>query len=200
MRHDATWQPKFERVAAFSLGSDPRALKDILDDLKAAMSARKKAEALRRAAAWREWVMLQVKRGGGALHRYVKRTVETPVQPVMTAIGPSAAPQDLVNSDLAEWLKVWLKHSGIATAPQQEAEADDSWLLPVPTPAELRRAGGGYKKHTGVGLDHIPPRSYAHLSDSLLRAVGFIMARAERIGSWPHILAVLLMHLIPKSS
>ncbi len=200
VRYDAAWGPKFESVATFSLGGDPRAIEVVFNDVTEAMRERKKAQAQRRRAAWKEWVSAQIKRGGGALHRYMKRTLEAPDRPVQTALGPSAAPQDLVDNDLVEWLKVWHKHDGMATAPWRVTQVDTAMALPVPTPRELRRAGGGFKKGTGVGADHIPPRSYAHLSEPLLRATGYFMARAERIGSWPQTLAVLLMHLIPKAS
>ncbi len=99
--HDATWGPTFQRIGAFTLGQDAGPLREVLGDVIEASRNRKKSETQRRAAAWREWIALQIKRGGGALHRYVKRTTETPDRPVLTLDGPCVAPQDMVESDLS---------------------------------------------------------------------------------------------------
>ncbi len=167
-----------------------------------AIDGHKRVLAQERLAAWKAWVTEQIKKGGGALHKFVKRQLA----PSDVAVDPGAmdcraAPQALVEADLDEWSKVWGRLEGIARAPWRDADpALDVAALPQPSPRELRRAASTFRPHTGVGCDHFRPAWFSWLSDALLKHLAAFFLLIEAAGKWPPRLALTLVHLIPKEA
>ncbi len=200
VKHGAEWGNLVAVVARANMNDGPGELQRVVLEMHEKLGVRKREFALRRNDNWKAWVRQQIRCGGGALHRYAKRQIE-PIEAVTeTPEGPSGLPQDLVNANLRDWLAVWVKDGGCATAPWRTEELREEDFLPKPTVHDLRRGANGFKENTGVGLDFVPPRLYGWLSDQLLENIATLMYLAERSGGWPQALAVLLMHLIPKAT
>ena len=67
--------------------------------------------------------------------------------------GPSASPQDIVDSDSVEWEKIWKKHGGRARAPWRKRDEVGGKVSATPLCAqELREAAARFKKKTGVAM------------------------------------------------
>ena len=64
--------------------------------------------------------------------------------------------------------------------------------------AGIRQAAMSFPVHTGLGPDNVAPRAIARLSDRLLEWLVLIFASAERLGSWPAALRLVMIILIPK--
>lgn len=77
----------------------------------------------------------------------------------------------------------------------------DTTQLPAPAAlqvAMVRRAATSFPAHTGLGADNIAPRAVARLSDRLLEWLIMIFHAAERLGTWPAALRLVVIVLLPK--
>ncbi len=168
--------------------------------LRVAIDDRKQELVLERRAVWKGWVRDQIRRGGGALHAFTKRTVERPEEPAATEEGRSGSPQVHVEADRAEWDKTWQRLKGFATAPwRTETDGEGDWaVLPPPGVGELRKAARTFRPYTGVGADLFRPHWFGWISDQLLQVVSNFMTEVERLGRWPGQVLMVLVHLIPK--
>ena len=161
---------------------------------------KKKMYAKERTDGWREWVRKEYAKGGGALHKFVKREVQDPEQVISTQHGPSTAPQDIVEAEKLKWEDIWMRKEQWATAPWRTQPIEESDCLPTPTVDQLRAAAMSFREKTGTGIDSLSPRMYAWLSDQLLQRVGALMVEMERSGVWPEQLEETMIHLIPKDA
>ncbi len=169
--------------------------------VRVAVDERKAQLSSERASAWKAWVAMQVRRGGGALHKFTKRQLEhAPDALDFAALDRRGAPQNLVDQDLSDWSGIWRRLEGIATAPWRDAELSQAHLLPRPLPVELRRASASFSPHTGVGGDHFRPVWFSWLSDPLLACFADVFMSIEAVGRWPRRLRLALIHLIPKEA
>ena len=62
----------------------------------------------------------------------------------------------------------------------------------------VRKAAMSFPAHTGLGADNIAPRAVARLSDRLIEWLIVIFHAAERLGSWPAALRLVVIVLLPK--
>ncbi len=198
--HDREWQRYASAVATFELGGPTDGLWELVEAARHRKEERARAARASRSSQWRAWIREQAAKGGGALHRYVKRQPEQPEHTVLTATGPSASAQDKVNCDRGAWEAIWGRLTGIATAPWRDCSLADEDLLAAPEPKEMRDAARKFKENTGIGCDSFRPAWFAWASDDVLGMLGKVMVGAERVGRWPETLAVLMMHLIPKAA
>ncbi len=162
------------------------------------MKTAKEAAAARRSG-WVRWLREQIRAGGGGLHAYVKRELREPEKAIWWQGQLSAAPQDLVDRDTLEWEAIWTSRDSLASAPWRGA-GGGAEPLPRPTVAEMRRAAYSFKVGTGTGVDGVPPRHYAWLSDELLGSIMDLLMFLEEAALWPSQVSEALMRLIPKPS
>ncbi len=201
---DEEWRGLVELVE--SLQGRPRQGREALEGwatrIREAIDRQKGKVAEDRRRAWRDWVGVQIRRGGGALHSFTKRVVER-AEEVLTVEGErTGSPQAHAEADRREWDKVWQRLANVATAPWREEEGEEGVgaALPTPTAGEMRRAGRRFKPFTGIGSDMFRPHWFSWLSDPLLIKLGELMVRIERVGTWPGQVMMVLVHLIPKEA
>ena len=154
--------------------------------------------------AWRKWVLKQSETGSasGAAHAFVRRAQQEPDLVVRCLETKSAAPQDVVQADLADWRKVWEALPDLAAAPWRKVQwtsAEEERLEPI-TLDKFRRVARSFKAKTGVGLDEITPNQFAWLSDELIGAMLRLYGEIEKQAVWPQQLSTALIHLIPKDT
>ena len=65
-------------------------------------------------------------------------------------------------------------------------------------PEALRAAAESFPAGTGLGVDHIPPRAIARLSNEALQALCDILMHMERSGDWDNSLRLVLIVLLAK--
>ena len=63
---------------------------------------------------------------------------------------------------------------------------------------EFRKAALTFPTHTGRGADNIAPRAIARLSDALLSCLCWILHLVEVQGTWPEVVKLVLIVLLPK--
>ena len=64
---------------------------------------------------------------------------------------------------------------------------------------DLRDAALTFPYDTGLGADNISPRALARLSDCALKALAKIFCAVLLQGSWPAVLELVLIVLLPKA-
>ncbi len=197
---DRWWQEAIGQISVIEVESELHRLIDIWQEGRRRVVERKAERMADLRVGWWHWVQEQIHKGAGALHSYVKRHAEIPAEIVTVGNARSGSPQDIVNADMDEWEKIWLR-SPAATAPWRQAcRACDKERPARPSVAALRRASRTFRAHTAVGCDGVPPRAFSWLSDSLLAALGEFMVVIEAAGVWPRQVALAMMRLIPKSA
>ena len=72
--------------------------------------------------------------------------------------------------------------------------------LPALTSEKIREAARSFPSGTGLGWDQIHPRVLLRCSDELVVALVRILVACESSGSWPVLVGVNMICLIPKSS
>ncbi len=167
--------------------------------IREAIDEQKQKVTADRRRAWRAWVAEQIRRGGGALHAFAKRTIEQPEAAAEVGGERTGSPQAFVDADRVEWDKVWQRFAGVAGAPwRSEAEGEGAAAIPLPSPTDMRRCARQFRPYTGIGTDLFRPHWFAWLSDPLLRMVAGLLGEVERKGRWPGQVMLVLVHLIPK--
>ena len=152
-----------------------------------------------RCRSWWRWVNEQLAKGGGALHRYVKRKTEAIDNVVITQCTRSASAQDIVDIELKGWRDIWCREDVAAAAPwRRRVSYVHETTIHRPSVGEFRGAASKFKVWTGMGTDALPPRVWGWLSDQLIEKVIDVLEAVEGIGRWPHQLEEALVHMIPK--
>ena len=191
------WDDLLDRAIRFSTGDDPLFWRELAEaaNERAQISGQRAARARRKA--WKIWVAKSVEKGGGACHAFVRRQLMAADATVGLASCLDASPQAVVNQDLKTWKAIWERHQGTTTAPWRNHDADEG-ELPAVTAQCLRRAARSFKESTSIGVDGIPPKTVALLSDELLEVVADLINRIEEGGVWPQSYSTAVLHLIPK--
>ena len=194
-----TWAGHVESVRRHILGQDTLMLERV-SELARSEAVKVKADHLEeRAASWRQYVSKQLANGAAASHRLVKRDSRQCVDTATVGQGSrrTSSPQEIVDHDLVDWKKIWLRMGEGLEAPWRQA-ALGPVSLPKLTGRDIGRAATSFKNATSIGCDHFPPTSLAALSDPLLQAIADFLNLTEEIGHWPAEVATALVHLIPK--
>ncbi len=200
---DAAWTPLLDfletlrgrpREGAQELMQWARKVRESVDEQKGRV-------VLERRRTWREWVAGQIRRGGGALHAFTKRTLEQPEPPAMVEGRREGSPQVHADADRVEWDKTWQRLAGLVGAPwrgEDGGEEDEHEVMTIPTPKEMRRCARRFNPFTGIGADLFRPHWFGWISDPLLGRIAALMMRIEAVGRWPGQVMAVLVHLIPK--
>ena len=129
-----------------------------------------KARHLERSSeAWRVFVEKQITSGVKVAHRLIKRD-SVPIFDTSTCGAGAeltASPQAILQHDLEEWRKIWLRLGDVPTAPWRKQEVLSD-LAPL-TAEDITRAARSFPIRTSVGCDAVPPAAVADLSDQLKR-------------------------------
>ena len=200
-RAQGSWDILLDQSIGYTIGDEPQFWYDM------AVSANQLAQELGHQAAqvrrraWRLWVAQSVAKGAGACHAYVGRKLATADATVGPANRLDASPQAVVDHDLVSWKAIWERHKDTAVAPWRSHRVECQDIeLPKVTAQSLRRAARSFKDSTAIGVDGIPPKVVATLSDELLHVVAELVNRVEEVGAWPQSYATAVLHLIPKPS
>ncbi len=197
---DEWWKEAIGHISVIEAGSELDRLVNICQEGRRRVIERKAAKMADLRVDWWRWVDEQIKKGAGALHAYVKRQADAPAEMVTAGDGRSGSPQDIVDADMDEWEKIWLR-SPAATAPWRNSHGDRGRERPARPPVPvLRKASRSFSAETAVGCDGVPPRAFSWLSDALLCVLGDFMVMIEAAGVWPKQVTLAIMRLIPKSA
>ena len=193
----SAWDELLDRAIGFSIGEDPSFWRELAEAAHqlAQISGQRAARARRKA--WMLWVAKSVEKGAGACHAFVRRQLLEADATVSRAGCLDASPQAVVNHDLTTWKAIWERHQSTTTAPWRDHDCEEG-ELPAVTAQCLRRAARSFKESTAIGVDGIPPRTVALLSDELLEVVADLVNRIEEGGRWPQSYSTAVLHLIPK--
>ena len=148
---------------------------------------------------WWRWVNEQLAKGGGAIHKYVKRKAEAIDDVVIVQNMRPASAQDIVDMELKGWRDIWCREDVGTAAPWRRGGTDvQTVTLDRPSVKGFRVAASKLKVWTGMGTDALPPRVWGWLSDQLIERVIDLLGAVEGIGRWRHQLEEALVHMIPK--
>ncbi len=151
-----------------------------------------------RTATWQAWVSNEARRGAGAAHAFVKRTVEPPDVLLSIDGRATAIPQEVVDHDYIGWEGIWHRLAAWADSPWRNLPLpSDGHPLPPITGPDLRKASSTFAL-TAIGTDNIGPWHYSWLSDELIARFATFLQGLEAVGIWPDDLLEALIHLIPK--
>eukprot|EP00973_Karenia_brevis_P027793 3830329-Karenia_brevis.AAC.1 len=103
--------------------------------------------------------------------------------------------QAAVEKEANTWARLWKEHS------QYLATFDLAGRTPPPqlVVEQVRKAALSFPAGTGVGGDNIAPRAISRLSDALLIWLCVILTASEALGTWPTVLHLVLIVLLPKA-
>ena len=177
------WRRGIHTLVEHNLGGDVSELCEL--EQHAAETIRRKIKQAQKLkhASWRQWVSVQMKKGAGALHSYVKRVEQLPAQ---SSEVPKASLQEVVDGDREKLLPVLDKYVGRCAAPWREADAvDGEEVLPPITLGDMVRASRPFREHTAVGTDCAPPQWFGWISSELLFSFIGMLHAIEGMGWWP---------------
>ncbi len=204
-QEDIQWEALVCRLKRYV--SDPASAVDFLTASAnwshALLVRRKKARELELAKSWAAFKRAQCSNGAGVLHALTKRVQDWPDVVIEVSCNATAAPQDVVDADLASWRSVWHRLAHLASTPWRTPRPTSVPPMPMrspPTSSALRRAASTFKDKTGIGVDGVAPRHYGWLSDILLDRLGELMAALMAVGIWPRQVSTAILHLIPKAA
>jgi len=93
-----------------------------------------------------------------------------------------------------QWAALWKENDAYSEACDPMGTPALAPLLPW----AIKQAAGTFPVGTGLGADNVAPRAYARLSVQLLRALCAIMMALELNGSWPTLVQLVIIVLLPK--
>ncbi len=173
-------------------------LRDAVTWVRREISKQKARHRAARTASWQAWISSEARRGAGAAHAFVKRTVEPPDVLLSVDGQVTAAPQEVVDQDYVGWEAIWHRLDAWADSPWRKLpRPPDVHPLPPITGQDLRKASSTFAR-TAIGTDNIGPWHYAWLSDELVASIAAFLQGLEAVGVWPDDLHEALIHLIPK--
>ena len=114
-----------------------------------------------------------------------------------SANGPNDAPlcaQADVEQEACRWATLW-DEQALYECPTQPPQSE---LLPPIEAHSLLAAAMSFPIGTGTGCEAIAPRAVARLSDKGIRALARLLTLIERNGSWPHLMHLVQIILLPK--
>ena len=154
-----------------------------------------------REAAWRDWARWATdEAGAGKAHSWTKLPDRWAPATVSCRSGsPTSAVQTVVDAQQEHFMELW--EAKTVKGPKSPLpEPCQRTALPLLTPSELRRASGSCKKRTAVGLDGIPMRMFARLSDACLESLALLFEAMEKTGCIPPPWEHCRVPLIPKKA
>ena len=164
-------------------------LEDFNEELEA---ARQRAKDCHRAG-WEAWLQRSFKGGARAMHRYTRIAQEWAPAVTVRSGRVTAAPQDVLDSELDELAELWR-----AQSTPQRACVPDRATFPRASAAEVRRASSSFSVLTSQSLDGTHPKQLSLLSDSALECLAAIYQAVEAIGMFPQQLWWMLLPLLEK--
>ena len=178
-------------------------LQDWLCDFSKLVEAREKVDSNAAKARDRKYISDAALGGARKLHQATRPLQTWHVEPAAKQ-GDNADPLSIVDGKLMEWMPIWnATRSKDQYAPlpldgpwMHDAEGDEA--LPEVPPEEMLRATGGFKKHTGLGVDTHHPLTWTQHGLEAATPSAAAMRQAEMEMRWPLMVAWVLIFLLDK--
>ena len=114
--------------------------------------------------------------------------------PIVSCTSVPLQSQVEVEAEASKWAELWECDGGHQPYPILQLNAP-----PAPLIGEfILRAALSFPAHTGLGADNASPRAFARLSVAALHALARLFMLLEAVGTWPSILRLVFIVLLPK--